>query len=98
VVVKLLAHGQEIRLQGTDSGIGIPAADQPHIFEKFYRVQGEHAMEAKGTGLGLAIVKSVVEKHQGRVWVESIFGEGSTFTIALPMLSAAQPAAKKTPD
>lgn len=94
VTVKLFAHDHEIRLQVTDSGIGIPAADQPHVFEKFYRVRGEHAIEVRGTGLGLAIVKSVVEKHHGRVWVESVFGEGSTFTIALPVASAVHLVAK----
>lgn len=94
VKVKLFAHDDEVWLQVIDTGVGIPAADQPHVFEKFYRVQGEHAIEVRGTGLGLAIVKSVVEKHHGRVWVESIFGEGSTFTIALSKASAAQPEGK----
>ncbi|GAB4448439.1 MAG: hypothetical protein Kow0031_30960 [Anaerolineae bacterium] len=93
VLVKLFAHDREIRLQVIDSGIGIPAADQPHIFEKFYRVRGEHAMEVRGSGLGLAIVKSVVEKHHGRIWLESVFGEGSTFTMALPVAPQAEPEA-----
>ncbi len=83
VVAKVAEHGGEIRIQIIDTGIGIPAADQPHIFEKFYRVRGEHVVGIAGTGLGLAITKSIVEKHNGRIWLESVFGEGSTFTVAL---------------
>jgi two-component system NtrC family sensor kinase len=85
VTVKAFRHEDEIRVQVTDTGMGIPAADQPHIFDKFYRVRGDHVATIKGTGLGLALVKGIVEKHQGRVWLESVFGEGSTFTVALPV-------------
>ncbi|NJN93578.1 MAG: GAF domain-containing protein [Anaerolineales bacterium] len=85
VTVKAFRHEDEIRVQIMDTGIGIPAADQPHIFDKFYRVRGDHIANIKGTGLGLALVKGIVEKHQGRVWLESVFGEGSTFTVALPV-------------
>ena len=85
VMVEAFRYQNEFRIQVTDTGLGIPAADQPHIFEKFYRVRGEHVTSIQGTGLGLAITKSIVEKHQGRIWLESVFGDGSTFTIALPM-------------
>jgi len=86
-IVTVTAYPQEdeIRIQISDTGLGIPASDQPHIFEKFYRVRGEHVVDIKGTGLGLAIVKGIVEKHRGRIWLESVFGEGSTFTVALPI-------------
>lgn len=67
-----------------DTGIGIPPADQPYIFDKFYRVQSEETASISGTGLGLAIVKSVIERHNGRVWVKSEPGVGSTFTFILP--------------
>jgi PAS domain S-box-containing protein len=67
-----------------DTGFGIPLADQPYIFDKFYRVQSEETEDISGTGLGLAIVKSVVERHNGRVWVKSKPGVGSTFTFILP--------------
>jgi signal transduction histidine kinase len=87
VTVKAFRQDEEIRVQIIDTGMGIPAADQPHIFEKFYRVRGDHVANIKGTGLGLALVKGIVEKHHGRVWLESVFGEGSTFTIALPIYS-----------
>jgi signal transduction histidine kinase len=68
----------------TDNGIGIATADQPRLFEKFYRIKRRDTLDVKGTGLGLAIVKSIAEWHQGRVWVESQVGRGSTFYIALP--------------
>ncbi|RMF01700.1 MAG: GAF domain-containing protein [Chloroflexi bacterium] len=84
VNVALFCVEREVRLQVSDTGLGIPSGDQPHIFEKFYRVKGDHALEIKGTGLGLAIVKSIVEQHHGRIWLESVFGEGTTFTVALP--------------
>jgi two-component system NtrC family sensor kinase len=67
-----------------DTGFGIPPADQPYVFDKFYRVQNEETDGISGTGLGLAIVKSVIERHNGRVWVESEPGVGSTFTFILP--------------
>jgi PAS domain S-box-containing protein len=85
VTLKAFQKGDEAHIQVIDTGIGIPAADQPRVFEKFYRVRGEHVASIKGTGLGLAITKSIVEKHNGRVWLESVFGKGSTFTVTLPI-------------
>jgi two-component system phosphate regulon sensor histidine kinase PhoR len=73
-------------LRVADSGIGIPLADQPYIFERFFRVESEETQDIKGTGLGLTIVKSVIEKHGGRVWVESRPGVGSVFTCLLPTM------------
>ncbi|HEY9153014.1 MAG TPA: ATP-binding protein [Anaerolineales bacterium] len=68
----------------SDTGPGIPLDEQSRIFEKFYRAS--NVLEGpKGTGLGLAIVKSIVESHQGRVWVESTLGKGSTFIVVLPV-------------
>lgn len=67
-----------------DSGIGIAAADQARLFERFYRVKRRETVDIKGTGLGLAIVKSIAEWHRGRVWVESQIGEGATFYILIP--------------
>jgi len=69
-----------------DSGIGIPPEDLPHVFDRFYRVQRPETEDIEGTGLGLSIVKSIVEKHGGRVWVESRLGEGTTFTLLLPTM------------
>jgi two-component system NtrC family sensor kinase len=83
VKVRVNAEGGQIILQVSDNGPGIHPADQPHIFEKFFR--GENVPEhVPGSGLGLSIVKSIVENHQGRVWVESTLGQGSTFFVVLP--------------
>lgn len=74
----------QVILQIADNGIGIPALDLPYIFDKFYRASNA-APEMTGTGLGLSIVKSIVENHQGRVWVDSNIGDGTTFTVVLPI-------------
>ncbi|MCX7682262.1 MAG: PAS domain S-box protein [Anaerolineae bacterium] len=83
----------EGRLWGTvtvaDTGIGIPEDELPHIFERFFRGAEVRAMQISGTGLGLSIVKEIVEFHGGKVTVKSRVGEGSVFTVWLPMLSAA---------
>ncbi len=83
VSVRLQAEDDQIIFQVSDTGVGIPLADQPHIFEKFYRASNT-PKDAPGTGLGLAIVKSIVDNHQGRVWVSSTPGQGSTFSVLLP--------------
>ena len=69
----------------TDTGIGIPEEELPHIFERFFRGEKPRLMQVQGAGLGLAIVKEIVELHEGRVTVESQVGEGTTFTIWLPL-------------
>ena len=84
ITVWVEEYDSQIALNVSDTGIGIPHTDQPYIFDKFYRVQSEETEDIAGTGLGLAIVKSIVEKHNGRVWVESEPGKGSTFTVLLP--------------
>jgi PAS domain S-box-containing protein len=86
VYVSIRAEGDQIILQVTDHGLGIPPADQPHIFDKFYRASNIVA-DVEGSGLGLAIVKNIVENHQGRIWVESTLGKGSTFFVVLPVVS-----------
>jgi two-component system NtrC family sensor kinase len=85
--ISVIAHaeGQQVIIQVKDNGQGIPAIDQPYIFDKFYRA-GNVGPDTPGTGLGLAIVKSIVENHQGRIWVDSALGEGSCFTIVLPTI------------
>jgi signal transduction histidine kinase len=67
-----------------DNGPGIPQEEQKMVFEKFYRGKAS-ANQVPGTGLGLAISKSVVEKHGGKIWVESKPGKGSKFCFALPV-------------
>lgn len=85
VTVAMRAEDDQIIVQVTDNGPGIPAKDQAHIFDKFYR--GSNISSKAGSGLGLAIVKSIVEAHQGRMWVESTVGKGSTFFVILPVLA-----------
>ncbi|MDO4322934.1 MAG: HAMP domain-containing sensor histidine kinase [Lachnospiraceae bacterium] len=68
-----------------DSGMGIPEADQEHIFERFYRVDKSHSREIGGTGLGLAITRSAVLMHHGAIKVYSKEGEGTTFTVRIPL-------------
>lgn len=86
VRVRLERHGAEAALAVADTGIGIPAEAVPRIFERFYRVDRGRSRETGGTGLGLAIVKHTAEGHGGRVEVDSRTGEGSTFTLLLPLL------------
>jgi signal transduction histidine kinase len=74
----------------TDTGIGIGSEEQPRLFEKFYRIKRRETGDIPGTGLGLALVKSIVERHEGRVWVESELNKGSTFYIALPIEAQAK--------
>jgi two-component system, NtrC family, sensor kinase len=68
----------------TDTGIGIPPAEQPTIFEEFRQVGGDYAHNKEGTGLGLTLAKKFVELHGGKIWVESELGKGSTFSFTLP--------------
>jgi signal transduction histidine kinase len=71
-------------IQVSDTGFGIPAADQEHIFDRFFRVKNEKTRYINGTGLGLAIVKSIVEAHHGTIEVESTEGKGSCFKVIFP--------------
>src|SRR4029079_6260317 len=73
----------EITISVSDKGIGIPAADQEHIFDRFYTVDKAHSQKMGGSGLGLSIVKTIVEKHFGTITLESELGKGSTFTIRM---------------
>jgi two-component system phosphate regulon sensor histidine kinase PhoR len=79
-----------IQVDVQDTGFGIPAADLPFIFDRFYRVRNGKNSEVEGNGLGLAIVKSVVEQHGGRVSVESEVGKGSRFIITLPYIATSK--------
>jgi PAS domain S-box-containing protein len=88
IFISIHAEDDQVILQVKDQGPGIDPADQPHIFDKFYR-GANVTPDVEGSGLGLAIVKNIVENHQGRIWVESTLGKGSSFFIVLPM--AAEP-------
>ncbi len=84
ITIELGVQSEQVILRISDTGPGIPPADQPHVFEKFYRASNV-PKGVGGSGLGLAIVQSIVDSHQGRVWVESLLGKGSTFTVVLPL-------------
>jgi two-component system, OmpR family, sensor kinase len=86
VEISLLRDGQEARLSITDHGIGIAAADHKKIFQRFYRTDVARAHTKKGTGLGLAICAWIADLHKGRVEVKSELGQGSTFTVVLPLM------------
>ncbi len=85
VSVGLGTTHQEAVIHITDTGIGIAPEDQVRLFEKFYRIKRRETGNIQGTGLGLALVKSIIERHSGRVWVESVPNQGSTFYVALPL-------------
>jgi two-component system OmpR family sensor kinase len=76
--------GEFIKVRISDTGIGIPPAELPRIFEEFYRAENARAVERDGTGLGLAFAKEVIERHGGCIWAENNPGGGSTFTFTLP--------------
>jgi signal transduction histidine kinase len=84
--ISLKADDNLIILSIEDEGPGIPQSEQGRIFEKFYRASNV-SEKVSGSGLGLAIVKSIVDAHQGRIWVESVVGKGSTFFVVLPSYS-----------
>jgi signal transduction histidine kinase len=94
VVEPAAAEGGAVQVRVIDNGIGIPARDLPHVFDKFFRVKNASTSGISGTGLGLAITRSIVEAHRGRIGVESVEGAGSTFWVELPAApAAAAPAA-----
>ena len=84
ITITTETEDQQVILQVRDTGKGIPSIDLPYIFDKFYRGSNV-AHEVPGTGLGLAIVKSIVDNHQGRIWVNSTAGNGAVFTVVLPL-------------
>ena len=86
--VSLLEENGDIVWRVKDNGIGIPADDQDHIFERFYRVDKARGRETGGTGLGLSIVKQMVKMHDGTISVHSEPGKGSEFTVAFPQKGA----------
>ena len=83
------ADADFVTISVRDTGIGISAHDRPRIFERFYKTDRSRAVG--GTGLGLAIAKHLIQAHDGRIWVESVEGKGSTFSFTLPIAEPPQP-------
>jgi two-component system phosphate regulon sensor histidine kinase PhoR len=84
IAVSVDAQGKRVRIRVRDTGIGIPQDDIPRVFERFYVVDKSRSRKSGGTGLGLAIVKHIVLQHSGTIGIESVPGEGTTVTVALP--------------
>ena len=86
VTVSLNSDHQNMMIAIKDNGIGIPEESMAHIFERFYRVDKSHSREIGGTGLGLALARNIVIMHRGTIDVESVIGEGSEFTLQIPLV------------
>jgi signal transduction histidine kinase len=86
VTLSLREEHDMVTIRVQDTGYGIPSADLPHIFERFYRVRNNGYDEIEGNGLGLAIVKLTLEQHNGNISVESELGKGTCFTFSLPLM------------
>jgi two-component system phosphate regulon sensor histidine kinase PhoR len=84
VAVHAFRDGGHVKIQVSDTGSGIVTADLPRIFERFYRADKSRSRELGGSGLGLSISKHIAERHGGRIEVQSVLQEGSTFTLVLP--------------
>ncbi|MFY9956400.1 ATP-binding protein [Bradyrhizobium sp.] len=91
IAVDLRQMDSKITLTVRDTGVGIPAAALPKLFERFHRVEGVHGRSFEGTGIGLALVQELVSLHGGEVTVESAEGKGSTFTVSIPLGAAHLP-------
>jgi signal transduction histidine kinase len=84
VSVRLDSNGQAL-LQVADTGVGIAATEQPRIFDRFYRVASDRSRQTGGAGLGLAIAQAIAQAHQGKISLWSQPGQGSVFTLRLPL-------------
>lgn len=86
IMVSMAIAEESVLVSVQDFGIGISEADQQHIFQRFYQVNGPASKTSPGLGIGLYIAKQIIERHHGRLWVQSRQGEGSTFSFSLPLV------------
>lgn len=84
IKVKLESQAREIKFRISDTGMGISTEDQPRIFERFYKTDKSRTRSKEGSGLGLSIARKIIDLHKGSIRVESMLGEGTTFTVTLP--------------
>jgi PAS domain S-box-containing protein len=89
IEVSLRQTDTGVELRVSDTGVGIPAHDLPHVFERFHRVDGQRGRTSEGTGIGLSLVRELVALHDGAISVESTEGEGTTLRVTLPFGAAA---------
>jgi signal transduction histidine kinase len=90
VKITLTRHQNQALIAVQDWGVGIPAAELPHLFDRFHRVAADRHRQTGGAGLGLAIARAIAIAHRGQIRVQSQVGQGSTFTVELPLISAAR--------
>jgi two-component system phosphate regulon sensor histidine kinase PhoR len=93
IALSVRREGGYAVLDVTDNGVGIPAESLPHVFRRFYRVDGSRSREQGGAGLGLSIVKSICVAHGAEIDVSSSPGRGSTFRIRQPLADTTEPRA-----
>jgi PAS domain S-box-containing protein len=91
IVVALRRAGDAALLEVKDTGTGIPAAEMPRLFERFHRVENARGRTHEGSGIGLALVQELVKLHGGSIWAESAVGQGTSFTVSIPLGSAHLP-------
>jgi two-component system sensor histidine kinase VicK len=84
VTVEVQEDAGHFEVSVVDDGIGIPVKDLPRVFERFFQVETHLTRHYGGMGLGLAVARAMIELHNGRIWVESVEGKGSTFTFLIP--------------
>ncbi len=92
ISVSLSKKDQQVVLKVTDTGVGIPAKELPHMFERFHRIENTAGRTHEGTGIGLSLVHELVQLHHGDISVSSVINEGSTFTVHIPVGKAHLPA------
>ena len=85
ISISLVQRGDHVDLSVRDTGVGVPEKELTHVFDRFHRVEGVHGRTYEGTGIGLALVHELVKLHGGQVGVESAPGDGSTFTVSIPL-------------
>lgn len=90
VTVDVTGSDDKVIISVQDTGLGIPGEDIPHLFQKFYRIDNVDRQEIGGTGLGLFLSRRLAESMEGRLWVESTYGQGSTFFLELPRVGTEQ--------
>jgi signal transduction histidine kinase len=96
--ISLSDDSRFVRVDVKDTGIGIAEKDLPHLFKRFFRASNSKDKKIEGSGLGLAIVEMIVQRHEGRIWVESKAGEGSKFSFTLPHAYRQAPAVMRDRD